>query len=95
VEETDDGDFITVRGERYAVCAMIEDFSDSAEHHEAMAERAAITANAAARMEIARLEAKVAFLAHEVDIWKDRYEAADEALEQTIRQWDKEEQRRG
>jgi hypothetical protein len=64
VEEADDGDFITVRGERYTVCAMIEDFSDSAEHHEAMAERAAITANAAARIEINRLEAKVAFLEH-------------------------------
>jgi hypothetical protein len=25
-----------------------------------------------------------------LDIWKDRYEAADEALEQCIRQWDKE-----
>jgi hypothetical protein len=91
VEETEDeGDFITVREKRYARCVMLEDFSDTPEHKQAMEEREAITANASAYAEIERLKATIAFLEHELDIWKDRYEAADEALEQCIRQWDKE-----
>jgi hypothetical protein len=87
-EDSDDGEFITVRGERYA--QVVTDFSQTAEHKDAMEEREAITANASAYAEIERLKATIAFLEHELDIWKDRYEAADEALEQCIRQWDKE-----
>jgi hypothetical protein len=89
VEETDDGDFITVKGKRYARCVMLEDFSDTPEHKQAMEEREAIVASAAAVFELARLKAKVAYLQAEVDTWRDRYEAADEALEQCIRDWNR------
>lgn len=90
VEETDnDGDFITVKGERYARVQISEDFSDTEEHALAMEEREIFKANASAQVELARLRAKVAYLEHEVDTWKDRYEAADEALTQTIRDFDK------
>jgi hypothetical protein len=90
VEESDEGDFITVNKKRYARCVMLEDFSDTPEHKQAMEEREVIVASAAAQQQIARLQAKVAYLQAEVDTWRDRYEAADEALEQCIRQWDKE-----
>lgn len=90
IEESDEGDFITVQGERYArVRPLKEDFSETEEHKQAMEERETITANAAALMEIARLKAQVAYLTSEVETWKDRYEAADEALGQTIRDFDK------
>ncbi len=82
-------DYITVHGERYAVCTMMEDFSETAEHKQAMEEREVIVASAAAQQQIARLQAKVNYLQAEVDTWRDRYEAADEALEQCIRDWNR------
>ena len=90
LRRSDEGDFITVNNKRYARCVMLEDFSDTPEHKDAMEQREIVTANASALIEIERLKATIAFLEHELDIWKDRYEAADEALEQCIRQWDKE-----
>jgi uncharacterized protein YlxW (UPF0749 family) len=91
IEETDDGDFITVDGKRYARIRslVVEDYSDTEEHKQAMDEQEIFKANAAAQVELARLRAKVAYLEHEVDSWKERYDAADEALSQTIRDFDK------
>jgi hypothetical protein len=92
-EESDEsGDYITVKGKRYAQVGPLrekEDFSDTEEHHKAMEERETFKAEAAAQIELARLHAKIAYLEHEVDTWKDRYEAADEALSQVIRDFDK------
>jgi hypothetical protein len=92
-EDSDEsGDYITVKGKRYAQVGPLrekEDFSETEEHHKAMEEQEIFKAEAAAQIELARLRAKVAFLEHEVDTWKERYEAADEALEGTIRDFDK------
>lgn len=92
-EESDEsGDYITVKGKRYAQVGPMrekEDFSDTEEHKLAMEEREIFKANASAQVELARLRAKVAYLEHEVDTWKERYEAADDALEQTVRDFDR------
>jgi hypothetical protein len=104
IEEAD-RDYITVKGARYAIVDRIdveyEDFSNSAEHHEAMTEREFDGANEAALKEIALLKVRLAFmdqkyraqvamLEHQVDVWRDRAEASDQALESCIRDWNKE-----
>jgi hypothetical protein len=104
-DSPEDGEFITVDKRRYArvhswvepapskmgviPTVAMEDYSETEEHKQAMEERETITANAAAQVELERLRAKVAYLENEVDTWKERYEAADEALSQTIRDFDK------
>jgi hypothetical protein len=91
LEEATDRDYITVRGKRYAV--VNEDFSDTADHHAAMAEREEIIAKTALQVSRARvemLEKQIDYLHHQIDIWRDRCEASDQALESCIREWNKE-----
>ena len=85
IEETDDGEFMTVKGERYARVQPLDDFSETEEHKQAMEEREVFKASAVAQMELARLRAKINYLENEVDLWRDRYQSAEQALEATIR----------
>lgn len=89
IEESDDGDFITVNGKRYARVQPLEDYSESEEHKQAMEEREMFKAEAAAQVEVARLRAKVAYLEHELDTWKDRYESAEEAHDATVKHYER------
>jgi len=88
IEESDDGDFITVKGKRYARVQPLEDFSESEEHKQAMEEREAFKADARAQIELARLRAKVNYLQAQVDLWRDRCESCEDALEQTIKSFE-------
>lgn len=87
IEDADDGEFITVKGERYAV--VLTDFSQTPEHKQAMDEREAITATAAARRQIDKLEAEVAYLKHEVDVWRDRCDSLNEDFDRTIAEFNR------
>ena len=95
IEEAETEDFITVDKKRYA--RVIEDFSDTAEHHEAMEDRdeiqrltkEVVTLTVKLQFLRAKYEAEVEMLRHQVDTWRERYEASDQALESCIRQWNK------
>jgi hypothetical protein len=91
IEEDSERDYITVHGKRYAV--VFADYSDTPEHHAAMAEREQYIAQTRLRVSQARIEMlqkQIDYLHQEVDIWRDRCEAADQALESVIRDWNRE-----
>jgi RNase adaptor protein for sRNA GlmZ degradation len=80
-------DWYCVDGIPYA--RLVDDFSQSPGHKQAMEEREAITATAAAKRQIEKLEAEVAYLKHEVDVWRDRCDTINEDFDRAIAEFNR------
>lgn len=87
LQEHDCVDWYCVNGRPYA--RLVDDHSATPEHIRAMEEREAITANAAAQRQIARLEAEVEYLKHEVDVWRDRHDSVEADFDRAVAEFDR------
>jgi hypothetical protein len=80
-------DWYCVNGKPYA--RLLDRFDESPEHKQAMEEREVYTSSAAAQMQIAKLEAEVAYLKHEVDVWRGRCDAVEQDFDRAIAEFDR------